>query len=61
MPDHERRIHGISVMRNATGRGNRREEEEEKKKKKAGDTNKAEDRKNSLGEVRSGIWKHKKE
>lgn len=32
-----------------------------KKKKKAGDTNKAEDRKNSLGEVRSGIWKHKKE
>lgn len=34
MPDHERRIHGISVMRNATGRGNRREEEEEKKKKK---------------------------
>lgn len=35
MPDHERRIHGISVMRNATGRGNRREEEEEKKKKKS--------------------------
>lgn len=42
---------GISVMRNATGCGNSREEGEEKK---AGDTSKAEDRKN--GEVRNGIW-----
>lgn len=50
---------GISVMRNSTGCGNRREGGEERKK--ARDTSKAEDRKNYVSEVKSRIWKCKKE
>lgn len=44
-------------MRNATGCGNSREEGEKGKK----NTSKAEDRKNGVSEVRSGMWKCKKE
>lgn len=46
-------------MRNATDCGNSSEQGEEEKK--AGDTSKAEDRKNGVSEVRSVMWKCKKE